>query len=117
MKIRMLKTVDIPNGIFFKNSVFCSNCRSKEKRSEFETLYTLFVKAGYAEEIKELENNFKFDYNQINDFIPCKFCTNGNTFDDCANCKYYRNLQDEDKMQLKSIKEINHKIINLIKSL
>ena len=78
---------------------------------------------GYVEEYKEPVNNFpQFEQAFINEFLPCMICRveikciHSET---CKNCKFFKNLleQENDAYSIKSTKEINDKIIELIKSL
>lgn len=122
MKIRMLKNLEVPSANYEKGAIYNIDAHSKEDSGRFETLYTLFVKAGYAEEIKEPQNNFKFDYERFNDFIPCVICPYNSKYknsEECKDCKFLKNslkLNSTAKVT-KHIEEINHKIIDLIKSL
>lgn len=122
MKIKILKDIKIPNGQYKTGNIINTDLMNEVIRKDCENLYNIFIKARYAEEIKEPINNFRFEYNQINDFIPCLICSvfsKHKDSEDCRNCTLLKNLleQTNESYTIKSTKEINNKIIELIKTL
>lgn len=82
MKIKMLETIEMPNGVYSKDKIYDSNKMIAINRVKIhKNLYQMFVKLGYAEEIIESKNNFKYKQPTT----PCIYCINYKT-SDCPNC-------------------------------
>lgn len=100
MKIKIIKTIELPNDTYIEGDIFNTEHCIPEMRHKYINLYKTLIESMYAIEIKE--NNFKASIQKL----PCHMCDAYDTTI-CLSCKF-SDVLDKDSM------EVISKFVNLL---